>query len=318
MFYTRDMEQEPGNKKSGENPWDSLRAPEVAPTLSNIEKQPDETEVSSDKEALDAEKMARLGERLLGQAEAAALAREYMERDREAAPERAKQNIRNMVDIQSAFEEQLKRVAARSTGHISRKEFEAWESDFSFEWNQAHKEMSRGEIYSSAEQAEIEYPIMQSDGEALKSTIEAQAGHFYFERSEALAEAIRSSSDPKRAEDLVRLGRFFASVQAHLDYKYTDTRYMDTWEAESYDRQRTKAHNDLIRHLNDLNDLARKYGVTPFTMRNFWTSDAPQPNNAVKRRMLHDRHQVEAFCANAFTREENAAKRRSELNRFRG
>ena len=97
-----------------------------------------------------------------------------------------------------------------------------------------------------------------------------------------------------------------------------DMRGSDVWEFESYDRQRTKAHNDLIRHLNSLNDLARKYGVRPFTMRNFWTSETslrsdPEP---VKQRMRHDRHQVEAYCRNAFTRLHESAKRQAERRSF--
>ncbi len=302
MFYTRVMEQEPGKKNLGENPWDQLREPEQAP---------EKTEELSDA------KKAKMAEHILTQSEMAELAREYMRQDSEAAPGRAKERIGNMVDTQRAFEKQLERIAARGSAAISRKEFEAWEDDFAFDWDQAHQEMKRGKLDKVAQQAEIEYPIMMSDGPTLEKTIEAQAGHFFFERSEALSQAIQSSEDPKRAEDLKRLGSFYTSVQKHLDFKYTETRYMDTWEATSYDRQRTQAHNDLIRHLNELNALAKKYGTRPFTMRDFWTSDGVQSTNAIKQRMRHDRHQVEAYCRNAFTRLDESARRRAERNSCR-
>lgn len=309
MFYTKSMEQDPGNKKFENNKWDILREPEFK----------DRTEETPEKkrERTDAEK-ARIAERVLSAEETAILARDYFERAKAEAPTRAKEYISNMLDTETAFRKQVKRAQGRGENHISRKEFEIWEDDYESDWKHAHEEMRRGDIVSSEAEAEIESALMLSDGDALNDTIEAQAGHFYFERSKALDDAIRASDDPKRNEDLAKLGSFLSSVQEHLNYKYMDMRGSDAWEFESYDRKRTKAHNDLIRHLNSLNDLARKYGVRPFTMRNFWTSEKslrsdPEP---VKQRMRHDRHQVEAYCRNAFTRLHESAKRQAERRSF--
>lgn len=338
MFYTKSMEVDPGKKNSGENPWDTLREPAKTPEvdlrteqdlvadLARASEQRDE-QVSEDEseETLEQKqkrtdaKRARIAEHVLAAEEASILAREYFERDKAEAPERAKQHIANMVDTEAAFRKQLDRIESRGTAHISRKEFEIWEDDYAHDWDLAHQEMNKGGVLASADRAEIEQPAMMGDGKSLEKTIEAQAGHFFFERSEALSSAIQDSDDPNRAEDLRLLSSFFSSVQSHLDYKYTDARGFDAWEAEQYDRSRTKAHNELIKHLNKLNELAKKYGTRPFTMRNFWTSENSRVIDPphVKQRMLHDRHQVEAYCATAFTRAVEAAKERaSRANGF--
>lgn len=285
------MEREPNNQNPTNNAWGELN--------------PENTKTSA--------------ERPLTQAELVALTKESIRKKREAAPQQAKEYISDMVDIERAFEKQLQRIAERGDDHISRKEFERWESDYANDWEKAHEEMRIGDIQTSSGQAEIEYPLMVSDGsEALSKTIEAQAGHFFSERSKELNDAIRASDDPDKEEDLQLLGGFSKSVAIHLDYKYIDVRQMDAFEAQQYDRNRTAAHNAMIKHLNALNNIARKYNVTPFTMRNFWTSENsragdPEP---VKQRMRHDRHQVEAFCEIAFKTDAERRKRQAERYSF--
>ena len=70
-----------------------------------------------------------------------------------------------------------------------------------------------------------------------------------------------------------------------------------------YENARTNAHNDVIEHLNRLNNLARKYGTTPFTPRNFWKSIKTKQTDSVARRMRYDRDVVEEYYAIAFSRE---------------
>ena len=121
MFYTKSMEQDPGNKKFENNKWDILREPEFK----------DRTEEAPEKkrERTDAEK-ARIAERVLSAEETAILARDYFERAKAEAPTRAKEYISNMLDTETAFRKQVKRAQERGESHISRKEFEIWEDDY--------------------------------------------------------------------------------------------------------------------------------------------------------------------------------------------
>ena len=73
-----------------------------------------------------------------------------------------------------------------------------------------------------------------------------------------------------------------------------------------YQNKRREAHNNLIRHLNYMNDLARKYGVRPFTFRNFETNDFAYSEKLdvgghTNARADYDRSIVEAYCRIAFS-----------------
>ena len=90
--------------------------------------------------------------------------------------------------------------------------------------------------------------------------------------------------------------------------------YDGNWE--KYDSDRTFAHNMTIRLLNELNDLARRvYHTTPFTPRNFWTSekDMKKQTPAESTRMRYDRDVVEEYYSIAFS--EEVLKRNRQLQR---
>lgn len=56
-------------------------------------------------------------------------------------------------------------------------------------------------------------------------------------------------------------------LQATGDY---DLQHEDP---DAYHRVRNSSHNQMIKQLNQLNDLARAHGLKPFTPRNFMTND---------------------------------------------
>jgi hypothetical protein len=157
------------------------------------------------------------------------------------------------------------------------------------------------------DEADVESAMFFTKDEAtLHETIEAQAGAYYRDRARALREAIRASDDPHKEEDEDVLYGFFAAVSRHLDYKYMtpeDIRLSYGKDYHEYDQDRTFAHNNAIRQLNKLNDLARKYGTTPFTPRQFWTSEKKDQTPAVSKRMRYDRDVVEEYYAIAFSEE---------------
>ncbi len=248
-------------------------------------------------------------QRFLTDEELLALAKQHRAERQAAAPEFARSEVRDLADTEAAFAKQLGRIAERQ-GRLTQKEFEIWEDDFASGWKRAQEQLDESGQHTAELEADAVSPLMTDRN--LSETIEAQAGNFYLQRNLDLKRAIELGDSTNKDRELETVKSFFSSVQRHIEYKYQDPRQMDSWEAQQYDRNRTAAHNNMIRHLNSLNDLARKYHTRPFTPRNFWTSDAPQKTFQVQNRMRHDRHQVEAYVEQAFTREVNDAKRRQE------
>ena len=82
-------------------------------------------------------------------------------------------------------------------------------------------------------------------------------------------------------------------------------------------KERTMAHNNVIKHLNGLNDLARKYHVRPFTVRNFCPSDARPKGKqtpAIADLMTYDRYSVQSYYVIAFSSEERKRQAIQERN----
>ena len=91
----------------------------------------------------------------------------------------------------------------------------------------------------------------------------------------------------------------------------------DMWSLQQFDERRTASHNDAIKHLNYLNDLARKYGTRPFTPRNFWTSQNQRQTPAMSSHMSYDRHVFESFYTHAFGKESvDRIRRKHERNSY--
>ena len=68
--------------------------------------------------------------------------------------------------------------------------------------------------------------------------------------------------------------------------------------------------------MNGLNDLAKKYHVRPFTVRNFLTSDAvlkERQTQAIQDIMQLDRYIVVDYCRTAFPSEFERAEKSYEI-----
>ena len=249
------------------------------------------------------------------------IAKSYFEKRRAMAPERAKNEARNLIGIQQGFIQQRKRDKERGR-ETSKEEFLRWEQDYAYTWDRLQEYASDGGLGTS-EQAEIEAPVFFTDEKTkLMETVEVQAAKYFEERSKELREAIMASEEKTKDTDLRILGSFFRSIMDHVNFRYmtpNDIRdqYGDDVAAmQSFDRARTAAHNAVIKHLNELNRLAKKYNTTPFTPRDFWTSEASSRDPAVARRMKCDRNTVEAYYTVAFSDDLKAEERRRERMRF--
>ncbi len=246
-------------------------------------------------------------ERYLTQQELAQLALRLREADKQAAPDKAREIAFEMNQTQNSFAKQLQRISERGEKRISKAEFEKWEDDYEYDWNRLKKELEVGEIYSAEAEADVESPLLGIIKEKLTNTIEAQAGNFYDERYQSLMNAIRESDSPSKEKDIEYLHNFRHLVMSHIDYKYIDkyntAENYDSYDSLRNDNLRVNAHNNVIRHLNGMNDLAKKYHTRKFTPRNFWTSNGTKETPNVKARILNDRHIVEAYYSIAFSYE---------------
>jgi len=229
------------------------------------------------------------------------------------APERAKEFYASALDVERKFVERN----ADLVESMSRKEFEKWEDALSGEIQYAERELSKANPTIETE-ADSKVAIIYSfDEKDLTKTVEAQAGNFYRVRMRELQDAILGSKNEGALMDLRHIHDFPTAVMNHLDFKYmTPDEISDTHE---YDRRRTASHNDVIRKLNNLNNLAKKYGVRPLTARNFWPSDVRDKNDqtpAVSEMMAYDRNVVVAYYTVAFSseiaRRDMIAKRQQE------
>lgn len=236
------------------------------------------------------------------------------EKRAEKATKNAARYFENTRETQEDFAKYLLETKS-SGGKISAKEFEMWEDDFAEWWNIAQNEVNQAGFNFNARAEAEQHAVTYTDDSELYKTIEAQAGNFYDERNDALRKAISSSKEESAQKDLDFLAEFPGVVARHLNFKYMTREEIIDYGAEEQDRQRTAAHNDAIRHLNGINDLARKYGTRPFTVRNFLPSDSRVKTTAVEKVMRYDRDIVEEYYAIVFSSE--VRKREAEQKRLR-
>ena len=175
-------------------------------------------------------------------------------------------------------------------------EFEAAEAEYASAWEEIEAE-SRG--LSRDERAEAQAKAFFSEKfDFLDQTIEAKAGELYNDRSRELARMIREKTGRSDSADEEVIAGFYATVMEHVHAKSSISKGISIAD---WDRMCQSAHNNVIRQLNHMNAIARKYGVTPFTPRDFWTNEdynnAPDPT---KKRMLIDRYTVEEYYMLAF------------------
>lgn len=235
----------------------------------------------------------------------AKMAKHINQRQAEKAPEYATELYKSALDVEKDFDRRRQTIESEG-GEMSQKEFEKWEDALSNEISYAERELEKtdGRLETVAECEQV--MIFSANDTELHKTIEAQAGRFYHKRMMALREAIQSSNRENSEEDLNYAKDFYGTVIHHLDFKYMTPEEVRSYGYEEYESGRTYAHNAAIKHLNGLNNLAKKYHVRPFTVRNFWPSNLRSKSDqtrAVSRVMRYDRDLVEEYYAIAFSSE---------------
>lgn len=244
----------------------------------------------------------------------AKMAKEVWRQETEKAPDYAADFYRAALDVTRDFDHR-RQILESENQKLSRTEFEKWEDALSDEIGYARKELEKTDnsLETMAECAQ--YMILTTDEEKTYKTIEAQAGNYYHERSAALKQAIESSGQSESKQDLDSIRKFYYAVVDHLDYRYPMPGEVERRGYEEFEKERTLSHNNLIKAFNDINDLARKYHVRPFTIRNFCPSDAREKKDqtpAVARLMKYDRYVLQSFYIAAFSSEEQQRKAKQE------
>ncbi len=244
----------------------------------------------------------------------AKMAKEVWRQETEKAPDYAADFYRAALDVTKDFDRR-KQTLESENQKMSRTEFEKWEDALSDEIGYAKKELEKTDntLETMAECAQ--HMILTTDEEKTYKTIEAQAGNYYHERSAALKQAIESSGQSESKQDLDSIRKFYYAVVDHLDYRYPMPGEVERRGYEEFEKERTLSHNNLIKAFNDINDLARKYHVRPFTIRNFCPSDAREKKDqtpAVARLMKYDRYVLQSFYIAAFSSEEQQRKAKQE------
>ena len=225
---------------------------------------------------------------------------------REKAREEAAYWAREYYDAEVSFAKRAEK------SDIEYEEFLKWEDDARTNYRRMQEYENQALFSSRYERDRAEkFGILDAG-----RTLEAKSGDFYLRRQRALNRAIEESGSPDGEKDLLASQDLYRYVGEHIYYETDyDTRRFDV---DSYQANRRRAHNNLIEQLNHMNDLAEKYGVQRFTLRNFETNDFPYDRNLdsggyTDRRAEYDRATVEAYCRNAFSSQYDKAMRENGL-----
>lgn len=191
-------------------------------------------------------------------------------------------------EIRQGFRSSLQELGDKV---MSQEEYEDWENDLAecYEEMQENTRGMRPELVARIESpmtdiAFREKKTVSGDVEKDLVPIEAYAGHFMRERITALREAIKGSGEQDSNDRLAQIEGFYATCLKHSDFLNPESMNMPS---EIYEQRRTKAHNDVIKALNSLNDLCRRFDVRPLTLRNFEDTDGANGQN------LHNQEQVD-------------------------
>lgn len=191
------------------------------------------------------------------------------------------------------------------------------EHDAAFNWQQmqASTREAVNEHIIPVGQYSIAYAQRYGEGINPGDTIEATSAILYDERIQTLSAAIKDSpdlTDEERRSELDQLRNTWSVVYAYIES--TDDLYHD----HSGQLRRNQCHNNMIRHLNQINDLARKYNTTPLTFRNFMPNDTTfgyqshlDKGGALWHKAEFDREIVASYFRKVFAKEfarENAAR----------
>lgn len=210
-----------------------------------------------------------------------------------------------------------KRIDSLNNAHESMgiNEFERWEDDFADNYkaaeNKAYEITDNFADFCDVMVNSVAYPGGGREKDLAK-TIEAQAGNYFPKRKRDLETAISASSKTpeEKEKDRGAISAFAEAVYRHMDFKNKSREDVAKIGFDTYESSRTKVHNDTMKTLNNLNDLARAYGVRPFTVRNFCPSDTVLRQNQTLPEstiMRYDRDIVEEYYAIAFPREAEKA-----------
>ena len=216
--------------------------------------------------------------------------------------ERAIRHFAEIYDIEMDFAKRNKSIIAAG-GEMSREEFERWEDAITKELESGEDETAKGAMSLDKKAEAMQNMIAYRIDVKINKTIEAQAGKYYTDRDNELRLAIREIGGVDAENDLPYLNRLRPIVNALHEYKDMTPDEIKKYGIDAYERQRTKIHDEIIRHINDLNRLSLKYGTRTFTPRDFWADGICEKNKqtpSIKAIIHYDYCIVEEYCAFAF------------------
>ena len=190
-----------------------------------------------------------------------------------------------------------------------------YENDLAIDWQRSEEAVAdlrqRGRGNGMYELAALQ---QLGSGVEPEETIEAASGIFYHERAEQLAQVLRAAGADGEA-DLKTMGLTWRKVMNYLEATHDYDLLHEDYH--SYQNGRRAAHNEMIRQLNTLNDLAERYQTPRFTIRNFMTNDfyyeaRRDPGRALDHRANYDRESVMAYFALAFQQDFERERKRGE------
>ena len=230
----------------------------------------------------------------------------YNEESQKRASEDVVRLSQSIHTIQLQFRNRIDNLD-REKQSMSNKELLIWERDYSEMWHELSEIVFKTkDLHSHAAEAQAEYIFFGDIAlrENMNKLIEAQSGRFFKERIEALRTSIISGTSKAKDEELALIEAFPKLVNEHFDLHSIEP---SPEESESWDKQCTTVHNNLIETLNKINILCREYGLMLLTPRNFWSTtniktkeDQASLSRSEKDRYFLDRRTVVAYYNVAF------------------
>lgn len=183
---------------------------------------------------------------------------------------------------------------------VSQNEYEKWEDDAKQSFTKIEK-LENDCNFKSLYEKDAAERLAAVDG---RESIEAYAGNFYEERNRNLVNAIMNTDGDDKEDDKSIVGELHQLVASYI-YASRDSemRHMDPL---TYQSRRQSRHNAVIRRINEINQLAEKYGVKRLTFRDFKTNDFPYNERLdytgeTNARAEYDRSAVESYIRTAFS-----------------
>lgn len=195
-----------------------------------------------------------------------------------------------------------------------------YEDDQAYNWQQLYANLGQAQSKSWFMNLYAQADVLRLGGVEPTKTIEAATGIFYDDRMSQLTQRMAevAASDGARSQRRIeaereRIGETWQKVLIYLDAtKDYDSRNRDY---NYYQRNRRAAHNNMIKQLNWLNDLAEKYQTQRFALRDFKTNDFTYHQKSDRGGHLnhwieYDRETVLAYFKQAFGADFQRAERK--------